>query len=406
MKIAIEVQRLFRRKKHGMEIVALEILRELQQKNTGHDYTIFVKDDVDRACLKPGSNLEIKVPSNNVFPIWEQLDLPTQMKKADYDILHCTSNTAPLNSRVPMIVTIHDLIYMESLNFKGSFYQNFGNIYRRLVVPRIARKAAMVLTVSEYEKEVIVKRLGLDPDKVRVVYNGVNQQFKPITDQKVLEEFRARYRLPKKFLLHFANTAPKKNTIGVLEAFAKYVASVTDPLPLVLTDCSRTHIMDLLKQINASDVFEKIHILDYVPFASIPCLYNLATVFLYPSHRESFGMPLIEAMACGVPVITSNTSALPEIAGGAACMVDPTNAQEMCEQIIALLSSPALYNDRRIKGFENAKRFSWKNAADTTVAIYNEVLASASKSSVYGYKSSMVMDGKLQSLAFNSSKIQ
>jgi len=266
------------------------------------------------------------------------------------------------------------VIYLESINFSGSSYQNFGNLYRRFIVPRVAKKAAFVLTVSEYEKKVIMDRLNLPEHKVRVVYNGVNKQFKPITDQAVLTAFRKEYKLPAKFLLHFGNTAPKKNTIGVLKAFKIYTEQTSQPLPLVLTDCDPAYITDLLKQIHAPELIQDIKILDYVPFSSIPCLYNLATVFLYPSHRESFGMPVIEAMACGVPVITSNTSALPEIAGGAASLIDPAKPEEINEQIVKLLTDKVFYKEQQEKGFKNAERFSWKNAADTTVDIYRELL--------------------------------
>jgi glycosyltransferase involved in cell wall biosynthesis len=197
--------------------------------------------------------------------------------------------------------------------------------------------------------------------------------FRPVSDQVSLNDFRKKYDLPQKFLLHFANTAPKKNTIGVLNAYKLYHAGSTDPLPLVLTDCTSKYIKDLLQQIDAPALIQHIKILDYIPFSSIPLLYNLATLFLYPSHRESFGMPLIEAMACGVPVITSNTSALPEIAGEAACLVDPKDPHEMSWQITKILSNEVLYNEMKEKGFENAKRFTWQNAAHATEAVYNEL---------------------------------
>lgn len=373
MKIGIEVQRLFRRKKHGMEIVALEIIRQLQQFDHTNEYTLFAKQDEDRDCVKARPNFLINTASKAFYPIWEQLFLPKAVNKLKPDLLHCTANTAPLFCKVPMVITIHDVIYLESINFAGSPYQNFGNLYRRFIVPRVAKKAAIILTVSEYEKKVIAERLNMPEEKIRVVYNGVNDQFKPITDKAMLDAFREKYKLPEKFLLHFGNTAPKKNTIGVLNAYKIYRSSVQDPLPLVLTDCAKDFIADLLKQVNAPELMKHIQILDYVPFSSIPCLYNLATVFLYPSHRESFGMPVIEAMACGVPVITSNISALPEIAGGAACLVDSKNADEISAQVIRLLSDKSFYEDRQQKGFINATRFSWKNAADKTLSIYEEM---------------------------------
>lgn len=376
MKIGIEVQRLFRRKKHGMEIVALEIIRVLQKTDHTNQYIIFAKDDVDNQCIGESANFSVDKSNNASYPIWEQFQLLKAVNKAKPDILHCTANTAPLFCSVPLIITIHDVIYLESLNFSGSSYQNFGNIYRRYIVPKVAKKASVVLTVSEYEKKVIVDRLKISPEKVSVVYNGVNNQFKPIADKASLEDFRKKYNLPAKFLLHFGNTAPKKNTIGVLEAFKIYRASVVDPLPLVLTDCTSAYVSELLNQVNAPELMNHIQILDYIPFGSIPLLYNLATIFLYPSLRESFGMPLIEAMACGVPVITSNTSALPEIAGGAACLVDPKKPAEIFDQIMLLLSDKKFYNERKEKGYKNATRFSWERAAQQTGAIYNELMTS------------------------------
>jgi glycosyltransferase involved in cell wall biosynthesis len=375
MIIGIEVQRIFRKKKHGMEIVALEIIRELQQTDHTNQYVLFAKKDVDENCIVATENFSISQNSGYPYPLWEQMHLPKVIKKIKPDILHCSANTAPLFVNTPLIITIHDVIYMESVNFSGSSYQNFGNLYRRFIVPRVAKKAAIILTVSEYEKEIIAKRLNIPREKIRVVYNGVNELFKPIKDLALLNEFQQKYNLPEKFLLHFGNTAPKKNTIGVLHAYKIYNEneSVTNPLPLVLTDCTTEYITGLLKQIDAPELLKYIQILDYVPFSNIPCLYNLATVFLYPSHRESFGMPLIEAMACGVPVITSTTSALPEIAGEAACLVNSAKPEEICAQIIKLLNDESFYNDRREKGFINAKRFSWKKAAEKTLAIYNEV---------------------------------
>ncbi len=373
MKIGMEVQRLFRRKKHGMEIVALEIIRELQKMETKNEYVLFTKKDEDDHCIKKSKHFSIKIIQKAAYQFWEQLLLPGAVTRSKVDLLHCTSNTAPLICKIPLVITIHDVIYLESINFSGSAYQNFGNLYRRFIVPTVAKKAACILTVSAYEKKVIVDRLKIAEDKVRVVYNGVNKQFKPIEDKQALDAFRKKFALPEKFLLHFANTAPKKNTIGVLKAFTLYCEKEMTPLPLVLTDCSTDFIMDLLKEVNATALKKHILILDYIPFSDIPLLYNLATVFIYPSHRESFGMPLIEAMACGVPVITSNTSALPEIAGGAACLVDPAKPAELCEQIQHLLGDPRLVEENREKGFINARRFTWEAAARITEMIYDEI---------------------------------
>src|SRR5260221_11936466 len=260
MTIGIEAQRLFRRKKHGMEIVALEVIRQLQKMDLTNQYIVFAKDDADEKCIEETPNFSIQKIPSSPYPYWEQVQLPKFVKKSKVDILHSTANTAPLFCKPKLLITIHDVIYMESVNFSGSSYQNFGNLYRRFIVPRVAKKAALIITVSEYEKKVIAEKLGLAENKIRVVYNAVNPQFRQINDEDVLTKFRIKYKLPDEFILHFANTAPKKNTIGVLKAFKKYIDSTINPLPLVLTDCKREYIYDMLKGIDASDVINKIQI--------------------------------------------------------------------------------------------------------------------------------------------------
>lgn len=372
MKIAIEAQRLFRRKKHGMEIVALEIIKQLQKINTEDSFIIIAKNDVDDQCISEKENFTIKKIKSKFYPYWEQVKLSQFIKKIKPDILHCTANTAPLFFSAKLVITIHDIIYMESVNFSGSAYQNFGNLYRKFIVPKVAKKAKIIITVSEFEKEVIAKTLNIPESKIRVIYNAVNSQFKIINHEDLLP-FKNKYQLPDYFILHFGNTAPKKNTIGVLKAYSLYSSNNKNNFTLVITDCSTDYIESLLKEINQPELIKKIHILNYIPFTEVPFLYNLAKVFLYPSHRESFGMPVVEAMACGVPVITSNTSALPEIAGGAAILADPKDAIEIAEQINILINDPELYNSYKEKGLANAGRFNWNDAAKKTLEIYKEL---------------------------------
>lgn len=372
MKIAIEAQRLFRRKKHGMEIVALEIIKELQKINTDDSFFVIAKNDLDDQCISATENFIIKKINSKFYPFWEQVSLPQLLKKIKPDILHCTANTAPLFFSGKLVITIHDVIYMESVNFSGSNYQNFGNLYRKFIVPKVAKKATIIITVSEFEKKVIAKRLNISENKIRVIYNAVNPQFKIINIES-LSLFKNKYQLPDDFILHFGNTAPKKNTIGVLKAYSLYSSNNKNNFTLVITDCSKDYIESLLKEINEPELIKKIHILNYISFSEVPFLYNLAKVFLYPSHRESFGMPVVEAMACGIPVVTSNTSALPEIAGGAAILVDPKNAAEIAEQINILINDAAVYNSYKEKGLKNARRFNWNDAAKKTLEIYNEL---------------------------------
>ena len=374
MKIGIEAQRLFRKKQHGMEIVTLELIKQLQKIDQENEYVIFVKEDVNKECVLPTGNFKIRITPNYSYPLWEQFYLPRLAKKEGVDLLHCTSNTAPVVSSTPLLLTLHDIIYIEKTSFAGTAYQNFGNLYRKFVVPRVIDQCRSIITVSAYEKAKIVERLSIEQDRVEVVYNAINKSFKKISDESLLAATREKYKLPPRFMLHFGNTAPKKNTLGVIEAFAKYCAENDRPLPLVITDCSPDYVeqlVDKVDKINSSQVLSRLVVLDHIPFTELPSLYNCASLFLYPSLRESFGMPILEAMACGVPVITSDTSSMPEVSQGAAWLVNPEQPDELAKGIKRLLQDKDLRTTQINKGLARAAGFSWENTARQVLTLYN-----------------------------------
>lgn len=375
MKIGIEGQRLFRQKKHGMDMVALELIRNLQAIDKKNDYVIFVKNDVDH-CLKSTPNFNIVEVASAPYPIWEQINLPAAAKKAHCDLLHCTSNTAPVFTSMPLIVTLHDIIYMESLSvLKKGFtsYQKFGNMYRRYVVPQVVRKSARIITVSEFEKKRIGDFFHVDDHKLRAIYNGVSEHFKPITDKEYLNEIKAKYQLPDKFFFFFGNTDPKKNTPGVLKALSLFLNSSDEKIPLVMLDFDRTELSKIINEIGDPKLQDYIKLTGYVPNGELPALYALSTIFLYPSLRESFGIPMLEAMACGIPVITSNTSSMPEVGGNAALFIDPFKPEEITAAIKKLLSDPSLCETLIRNGFDNAQRFSWNIMAENVLNLYQEI---------------------------------
>lgn len=374
MKIGVDAQRLFRPKKHGMEIVSLEILRSLQTTHTNNQYEVFVKKDEDDACLQTSEPLRVHTTAALPYPIWEQLYLPYLAKKNKVQLLHCCANTAPLFCPVPLVVTIHDLIYMDDVAFKGSAYQNVGNVYRRWIVPTVAKNAAAIITVSAYAKEQISKRLKIPAHKIFVVHNGVNEKYQLITAESILQPFRDKHQLPAQFFLHFANEAPRKNTIGTLKAFAQYCIGNQQPLKLVLTNMTSTKLQQLLHSIAASACLPYIICMNYVPANELPILYNAATIFLYPSYSEGFGLPVVEAMACGTAVITANNSSLPEVAGDAAMLINASNDAALCEAMLTLSADENKRNDFIKKGLEQARKFSWSDAAKKTTEVYSTVL--------------------------------
>ncbi|WP_445748076.1 glycosyltransferase family 4 protein [Polaribacter sp.] len=369
MKIGIEAQRIFRKKKHGMDMVALELIKNLQIIDTKNDYFIFVKPDEDNSVLQETANFKIIELNGGPYPTWEQIALPKAAKKYQCDILHCTSNTAPFFTDIPLITILHDIIYMESsylkiLKSSASAYQKFGNIYRKLIVPRVVKKSKKVITVSHFEKNRIGEFFGIKGDKkLDAIYNGVSEHFKPITNNEELLRVKNKYHLPDKFFFFLGNTDPKKNTKGTLKAFSDFLKQSNSDYKLVMLDYDKVELNKLLLEIDDINLINQIVLTGYVVNTDLPAIYAQCAIFLYPSLRESFGIPMLEAMSCNVPVITSNTSSMPEVAADAAHIINPFQPQEITNGIIKILNDGDYRKSLCEKGLERSKQFSWKNMA-------------------------------------------
>ena len=378
MKIGIEGQRLFRVKKHGMDMVALELINYLQEIDQENEYVVFVKPDEDKECLKETKNFKIVELDGGSYPQWEQFALPKAAREEGCDILHCTSNTAPINTKIPLIITLHDIIYMESIAiFKkgGTWYQKIGNMYRRYVVPKNIKKSKKIITVSKFERDRIKDFFGhsKEDDRLVAVYNGVSEHFKPIKDKKELKRVKEQYNLPDKFLFFLGNTDPKKNTPNVLKAYSDFIKTSDEKIPLVMLDFGEGYLENILSDIGDKELMKHIMLTGYIKNTDLPAIYNLCELFLYPSMRESFGIPILEAMQSGAPVITSNTSSMPEISGGHAYIVDPTKPEEITQGIHKILDDKDYRKEIIAKGLKQAEKFSWRTMAEEVLELYKEV---------------------------------
>lgn len=374
MKIGIEAQRIFRKKKHGMDIVILESLKEM--KNMSHpDLLVYAQDDEDKNALTSSINFEIIKTKPASYPIWEQKMLPDLCRQHKIDLLHATSNTAPVSLKIPLVVTIHDIIYLEKwLLTSGTYYQRFGALYRRWNVPRIAKNAAQIVTVSNYEKEKIQSKLKIPDKKIRTIYNACSNHFFSETSAEELETLRVKMNLPERFILFLGNTDPKKNLPNVLLSLAVLKKKNKLDFTLVMPDFGKENLLKLLRFQGNEHLIENIMLTGYIPNNELPGLYKLSLLFLYPSLRESFGIPILEAMASGAPLICSNTSAIPEIAGEDACYVNPSNPEDIAEKIEEVLKNNSLKNQLVEYGYKRAAMFSWKKTANELLELYNEII--------------------------------
>lgn len=370
MRIGIEAQRIFRKNKHGMDFVVLQEIKELQKMDTPHEYFVFVKPGVDR-CIESSEHvhiIEVNCPS---YPLWEQWALPRAARKAGVDILHCTSNTAPIWCNIPLVLTLHDIIFLEPRDKKNkSLYQNLGYFYRRWDVPRILKKCRRIITVSDFELGNIKQKLQLPDSQLKMIYNGYNEWFRPIESDK--QQYR-KYIADAGYFFFLGNTDPKKNTERTLVAYAKYLEQSEVKRPLLMADLDQEYLNGIIERNGIEAIRDHIVIPGYIINSDLPYIYNNAFAFLYTSLRESFGIPLLEAMACGTPVITSNKSSMPEIAGHDAILINPESSDEIALKMLQLERDTDFYQRQKAVGLERAKLFSWRKTTENLLRLYKEV---------------------------------
>lgn len=370
MKIAIEAQRIFRTNKHGMDFVALESIRELQKIDHENEYYIFVSPGDDH-CLDETENvhvIEVKCPT---YPLWEQVALPNAIAKIKPDLLHCTSNTAPVNCPVPLVLTLHDIIFLEPRQGGNkSWYQNMGWYYRRMVVPRILPKCKKIITVSHFECNRIQNVLHLPEEQITAIYNGYSRHFQPLSD---ISPVTHKYINSNDYLFFLGNTDPKKNVPRTLKAYSLYLTRSEKKRPLLIADLNEDKLDEILREQHIEEIKPYLSYPGYIPNTDLAYLYNGAFAFLYTSLRESFGIPMLEAMACGTPVIAGKISAMPEIAGEEGILVNPSNEMEIANKLIQLEEDNNYYQKQVAYGLDRAKHFSWENTARCLMDIYQSL---------------------------------
>jgi glycosyltransferase involved in cell wall biosynthesis len=288
-------------------------------------------------------------------------------------LLHSPANTAPLrlSKTVKQVVTLHDVMFLLPFPSSPSLYQRWCRRYYSLIAKRVARRADAILTVSRYSAGDIQRHLGVPPQDIHVVYGAASTFTK---DRLQAAALRDELNLPHPYVLSLAAVDPRKNTRMVIEAYAMAVQNAGIPEYLVLIGIPPRWQNYYDSAVRHSGLKDRIFWFDFLPEASLAAMYEGAAVFLYPSLYEGFGIPVLEAMASGCPVISSTTSSIPEIAGDAALLVDPNDKTAVAEALVNVLQDGPLRHSLISKGFQRAARFSWRRHAEETLEIYRKVL--------------------------------
>jgi glycosyltransferase involved in cell wall biosynthesis len=318
-----------------------------------------------RYAGEPGLDLRFsRLPTHRPLAriLWEQAIQPWALRQARVDLVHGPAFVGPLFGGCPFLVTVHDLSFL----FFPQGFRASNRVYLRLLARRSAQQARRIIAVSESTKRDLVAHYGLSPAKVDVIPNGVDPSFQPLPAAQVAS-FRAQRTLPERLILFVGTLEPRKNVAALVQAYAR----LPEPRPpLVLIGGRGWLYDDLFRQIEALNLSDQVRHVGYVPAEDLPLWYNVATLFVYPSLYEGFGLPVLEAMACGVPVVTSSTSSLPEVVGPAGLLVDPANVEDLAGAMERALSDPALCAEMRSAGLERARQFSWRRTAAATVDSY------------------------------------
>jgi glycosyltransferase involved in cell wall biosynthesis len=306
--------------------------------------------------------------------IWMQAILPWQLARLRVEVCHFLNNVASVWTPCPSVVTIHDM----TLWLFPEYHYRRRQFAMRPFIPLATRRADAIVVNSHSTKQDLVRILKVPQEKVRVVYGAPAPAFQRLAPGPDLEAVRLRYNLPEHFILYVGTIEPRKNLVRLLEAFAKMRRSAALPHHLVMVGQRGWKDESVFAAVERLELKDSVHFLGHIPIEALVALYNLADAMAFPSLYEGFGLPVIEAMACGTPVVTSRKGSLAEVAGDAAEFIDPLSPKSIAEGLLHVLTNAAWRAELQQRGLERAAHFTWQAAAQQARQLYGEVYAAHS----------------------------
>jgi glycosyltransferase involved in cell wall biosynthesis len=378
MRIGIDARFLTHPQVGGFKTYTESLLRALAQVDTENEYLLYVDRAVE-ACreLSAHPNFTVSVVTGTRHLLGmasrEQVSLPRRAARDRIDLLHSPALTAPLFLPCPLVVTIHDMIWLGA-GGGGSVRRSLLAAYWRAVARSAARRAKAIITVSQTSMKDVVELLGLDPRQVVVTYEAADPRFRPLFAAQV-ETIRRKLGLPRTYVMALGSADSRKNLDGLVNAYALLPAALRADHPLVIVWAHAHLAAAIRQQVSDLGLVRDVHLLGSISNEELVSIYNGASVFVFPSLAEGFGLPVLEAMACGTPVVASNCSSIPEIAGDAAILFDATDSREMAEAMTKILTDTQLRGSMTTKGLQRASAFTWRRCAEETVAVYRAAAA-------------------------------
>jgi glycosyltransferase involved in cell wall biosynthesis len=353
----------------GPRTYVLGLLDALLRIDRDNDYVVFYNDE-SHVGRFPRAKEIVLAGQNPLARLWrEHVLLPLACRRERVDLLHCPKSAIPFYSPCPVVVTLHDLIPL-----KHPETEKFAaRLYWRLQIPIAARRSAFIITDSEHARQEIMTDFQVPPEKIRAIMLGFDPGMLQPRDPASGAAIREKYGLPAGYILYVGTIQPRKNLDTLIEAYNMLKSERGIDCKLVIVGRKGWLYDTLFARIGELGLSNDVIFTGFVPDEELPFIYDGARVFAYLSLFEGFGLPPLEAMACGVPVVTSNTTSLPEVVADAGIAVPPTAVAEVAEALVSVLGSEDTAAAMREKGLARALSFSWESAARETVAIYRAV---------------------------------
>jgi glycosyltransferase involved in cell wall biosynthesis len=353
----------------GIGTYIRNLLRHLSRLDRDTEFVLFARAEDRDQLAALGENFRSVVETSGNYSVAEQLKIPLAIRREGVTLFHAPHYVLPPLVTCRSVVTIHDCIH---LMFPQYLPNRFAYTYARASISLAALRATRVLTVSESSKRDILRFVDTPADKIDVIYNAYDERFGIEPAEEEVVRVRERYQLHDEFVLYAGNVKPHKNLERLIEAFDLVRARGLDHLKLVLIGDEISKYAALRRAVHQHQLHKYVRFLGYLPEETLAVMYRLAGVFVFPSLYEGFGLPPLEAMASGTPVVTSNLSSLPEVAGDAAVLVDPYDPQAIADGIHRVLTDEELRRELRRRGLARARQFSWEQSVRRVREIYGE----------------------------------